>query len=368
MPWTEERKCLLWLSTAEITADRVQKLLGKYIAAQGIWDAFHTDMSLKFKDKSKVVLERLHTRAALEDTIARLENMHIRCLFRDDREYPELLQYIDDPPYLLYCVGEMSAFQRPMVAVVGTRDPSRYGKEMAFSIAKGLAEVGVCIVSGMARGIDSCAHEGALKANGITAAVLGSGLNVCYPVENRPMLRTIVTKGGVAISEYPLDAEPHTFHFPHRNRVISGLSHGILFVEGKRQSGGMLTVASALAQGREVFAAPGQIGTVGAEGPHIIIREGARMVTCAKDVLDDLSLDLERFRPVSKATETALPPEQQSIVEALRREPLTLDALSKATGHPAQVLMTELGVMEIMGQVRKEKGNLFFLSQSWLHG
>ena len=368
MPWSEERKCLLWLSAAEITADRVQRLLGKYITARGIWDAFDTAQSPNFKDKSRAVLERLHSRAALEDIIARLEKMRIRCLFRDDGEYPELLQSIDDPPYLLYCAGEMTAFRRPMVAVVGTRDPSRYGREMAFSIARDLAEVGVCVVSGMARGIDSCAHEGALKADGVTAAVLGSGLNVCYPAENRPMLRTIVARGGVAVSEYPLDAEPNTFHFPHRNRLISGLSHGILFVEGKRQSGGMLTVASALAQGREVFAAPGQIGTIGAEGPHVIIREGARMVTCARDVLDDLSLDLERFRPGAKAVEAALSPGQQSIVEALRREPLTLNELSKTTGRSAQSLMEELGVMEIMGQVRKEKGNLFLLTQSWLHG
>ena len=362
MPWSEERMRLLWLSAAEITADRVQRLLEKYTAAQGIWDAFQGAQSPNFKDGSRAVLERLHSLAALEDLIAKLDKKRIRCLFRDDEEYPELLQSINDPPYLLYCAGDLSAFRRPVVAVVGTRDPSRYGREMALSVARELAEVGVCIVSGMARGIDSCAHEGALKAGGVTAAVLGSGLNVCYPPENRSVLRAIVAKEGVAVSEYPLDAEPHTYHFPHRNRLISGLSHGVFFVEGKRQSGGMLTVASALAQGREVFAAPGQIGTIGSEGPHAIIREGARMVTCAKDILDDLSLDLERFRPAVETAEAAPSPGRQSIVEALRREPLTLDELSKATGCSAQFLLTELGVMEIMGQVRKEKGNLFFLA------
>ena len=220
-----------------------------------------------------------------------------------------------------------------MVAL-GTRT-RRYAKEMAFSLAQGLAEVGVCVVSGLARGIDSCAHEGALQAGGVTAAVLGSGLNACYPPEKAPLLRAIVTGGGLALSEYPLDAEPATYHFPHRNRVIAGLSHGLVFVEGKVQSGGMLTVAAALHQGREVFAVPGQVGTVGAQGPHAILREGARLATCAQDILADLSLDLERVRPRPGVENGPASPLEAGILSALGREALGLEALCQATGASA---------------------------------
>jgi DNA processing protein len=249
------------------------------------------------------------------------------------------------------------------VAIVGTRYPSGYGKNVARAIAAGLGQAGVTVVSGLARGIDASAHEGAVEGGGPTVAVLGSGVNVPYPIENVGLYRKIAEGEGILLSEYPMDAAPVTYHFPHRNRVISGLSHGIVFVEGKVKSGGMITVRTALDQGREVFAVPGCVGQAVSEGPHAILREGARLVTSAADVL--LDMGLERFleqphaepEPPLGENET-----QVRVLRALLREPMGLDNLCEATGHSADQLMAELSIMEIMGQIRRDSGNIFALA------
>lgn len=361
MELSREQLCLLGLSAAEITADRVHKLKAEFGSAQGIWEAFAQER-IPTRGKAAEKLKGLQVKGALEAYVHRTHALHMKLLFLGDEEYPEALSQIDDPPYVLYYAGDIAALHKPMVAVVGSRVPSRYGREMAGHIAQELAEAGICIVSGLARGIDSCAHEGALRGQGITAAVLGSGLNVPYPPENTAMLRKIALSGGVVLSEYPLDADPATYHFPHRNRVISGLSQALIFVEGKVKSGGMLTVSSALAQGREVFAVPGQVGHAGAEGPHTIIREGARLVTSAQDVLDDLNLPHRQFSQCSRN----LQPEndkQRDILSALARESLTLEGLSTETGLATDVLITELSMMEVMGQITRERGNFFSLAR-----
>lgn len=363
MAFTLEQRRLLWLSAAEIAPDRLSGLLAEFGSLEGIWEGFSEGRVRGLRPKTEETLRGLHSDAAMDDLIGRMEKSNVRVLFREDPAYPYLLSFIDDPPYVLYSAGDTAAFQRPMVAVVGTRLPSAYGRDMAVAISSGLAEAGFCVVSGLARGIDSAAHEGVLKAGGVTVAVLGSGINVPYPPENVSMMRHIARSGGLVVSEYPLDAEPATYHFPHRNRVISGLSHALVFVEGKVKSGGMLTVASALRQGREVFAVPGRIGNSGAEGPHSIIREGARLITCAQDVMDDLGVDLRRFLPRGRGPEEEeAAPTGNPVLDALSREPMTLDGLAKETGRSPQDLMTELSVMEVLGQVRRETGNLFVLS------
>ena len=367
MSFSVEQRCKLWLSTAEVTTDQLQPLTCQCESAAGVWEAFAKDKERMFPQAQVVSLERMHNEKEIDDYVNRLEKLKITVLFEESEDYPALLREIDDPPYVLYCVGHLSALQKPLISVIGTRRPSAYGKQMGRQIARGLAEAGVCVVSGLAYGIDACAHEGALEGKGATVAVLGSGVNTPYPQENIPLLRSIIKGGGLAMSEFPLDAKPLPGHFPYRNRVISGLSQALVFVEGKIKSGGMITVASALAQGREVFAVPGQAGTTGAEGPHTILREGARLATSARDILEDLGL-LEEPSVISMAAqpgtetegmETSTSPVQRMILEALKRESMTMDQLIIATGSRAEDLMPELSVMEIMGQVRKDAGNLF---------
>lgn len=367
MKLTQTQRCLLWLSAAEVTPAKVEQLLVKYGSYEDIWEGFGKSLT-KTTSGEGVILSRLYTPGAMEDMIGRLDSLDIQVMFRGDDAYPDPLASLDDSPYVLYGMGDFRALTLPMVGVVGTRLPSSYGRDMARNIGHDLAATGVCVVSGMARGIDSAAHEGALKAQGITVAVLGSGLNVPYPAENASLLKRIAESGGLAISEFPLDAEPKAFHFPRRNRIISGLCSGLVFVEGKVQSGGMSTVTHALAQGREVFGVPGRAGTTVAEGPHTIIREGARLVTCGQDILEDLGLiALRQVKHYGAQQETVIPMDEAimqppTIAEALGREPMTLDQLSSATKRDPQELLTELSVMEILGHIRKEAGNFFVLT------
>ena len=364
MRFTEEQRCLLWLSAAEISADRVQRMLEERCSAIALWEDYASGISLTQSAEANHTLNRYHSDLAMDALCERIEKKGVTPVFRNDPAYPPLLGCIDDPPYVVYVMGDVAVLSRPAVAVVGTRYPSAYGRNMARAMAFGLCEAGVCVVSGMARGIDGCAHEGAVDAKGPTVAVLGSGVNVPYPLENVGLYRKIIECAGAVISEYPLDAIPQTYHFPHRNRVISGLSHAVVFVEGRVKSGGMITVSTALQQGRDVFAVPGCVGQAVSEGPHTIIREGARLVTSAEDVLLDLGLEPKTDLTAEKRE---LPPMgdtpiQKAILKVLLREPMGMDSLCAETGYTADELMAELGVMEIMGQIRREGGNIFAIA------
>lgn len=361
MELTMEQRCLLWLSSAEISASHTDALIAQYGSACGVWENYQKPDGPRFMPKGKKMLDENYSDAGIDKLIRQLEQKHVHLLFRDDEAYPPLLKEIKDPPYLLYYAGNLSCLENSCVAIVGTRTPSDYGRHMAGKIAAGLCEAGVTVISGLARGIDYAAHQGALRADGCTVGVLGSGINNPYPSEHTPLLRQIAKGKGLILSEYPLDAPPMPFHFPHRNRIISGCCIGTVFVEGRLKSGGMLTVSAALDQGREVFAVPGQTGYAGAEGPLAIMREGARVVTSAEDVLEDLSmLPLYRAKPVAKA-EPVLPVIQQRILKALQIQPLTIDQLSESLGFSSDDIITETSIMEISGLIRREAGNSYAL-------
>lgn len=361
MNLTDEQKRLLWLSSAEVSASRVDALIAEYGSAVEVWKAWRKPSGPTFVGKAQKVLKAYETDDQLSELIDRLEKNHVHLLFRDHQDYPDLLREIENPPYLLYYAGSLACLKKPCVAIVGTRTPSDYGRHMAYQLAKDLTAAGVTIISGLARGIDSAAHQGALDAGGSTVGIMGSGINNPYPAENTPMLRRIVGQKGVVFSEYPLDSTPMPFHFPYRNRIISGCSIASIFVEGRIQSGGMHTVSSALDQGREVFAVPGQTGYIGAEGPLAIMREGARLITCADDVLEDLSLKRITARQKPKQTIPSLTEEQRIIVRALRIQPMNIDDLSQKTGLSSDQLITELSIMEIDGLVIREAGSSFAL-------
>jgi len=357
---TAEQKCLLWLSNAEVTPGYLQKLLETYHSVEEIWAQFGKEKGPQFPQAAYHLLKAAHTPAAIDDIAEKLDRKNVNLLFQGDQDYPYLLETIQDPPYLLYYAGRISCLQMPAIALVGTRTPSQYGLEVAAKLAADLAEVGICVVSGLARGIDSAAHNAVLQANGRTIGVLGSGINVPYPPENRSMLRKIAGGVGLIISEYPLDAPPVAYHFPHRNRIISGLCIGTVLIEGKIQSGGMHTVHSALNQGREVFAIPGHIGNTGSEGPHAILREGARLITCAEDLLEDLGFSAPA-RDTKTSSQEKLNPVQQAIVAQLHIQELTPQEISEATQIAFDTIMTELGTLEIMGVIVREAGNRFHL-------
>jgi len=207
----------------------------------------------------------------------------------DDEEYPPNLKEIYDPPPLLYVLGSLIPQDRRAVAIVGSRYPTTYGQMFAERIALGLSQRGITLVSGLARGIDSSAHRGALTAGGRTIGVLGCGIDIIYPPENRKLFDQVAAQGAI-LSEFPLGTPPDSDHFPIRNRVISGISLGVVVVEATLRSGSLITARFALDQGREVFAVPGNADSARSAGTNRLIREGAKLVTQAEDILEEISI------------------------------------------------------------------------------
>ncbi len=206
-----------------------------------------------------------------------------------DASYPHLLKEIPSPPLLLYAKGNIQLLSAQSIAVVGTRLPSQYGKTMAFDFSRELSLAGLAIVSGLARGIDTYAHKGALETGGLTVAVLGSGLNHVYPHQNRELASEIFKKG-LLVSEYPLNTMPLPENFPRRNRIISGLSKGVVVVEAASRSGALITANFAVNQNREVFAVPGPVGRGQNKGTHSLIKEGAMLVDSVEDILEEINI------------------------------------------------------------------------------
>jgi len=272
-----------------------------------------------------------------------------------DPRYPESLKTIYDPPILLYVQGSLPEPGSLHVAVVGSRIASLYGMRMAREISKGLAEAGVVVVSGLALGVDSAGHEGALAGDGRTLAVLGGGIRRLYPAENKKLADQIVKKGAL-ISEYPIDMSPQAGFFPIRNRIISGLSSAVLVVEAKAKSGALITADSALEQGRDVFAVPGNADAARSQGTNGLLKQGAKLVTSAEDILNELKIS-HSPRPVAKALDLA--PEEGKIYSLLEGEGLAVDDLIEQSGLSTQQALSALTMLEMKGIVKQQPGKIF---------
>ncbi len=239
-------------------------------------------------------LQSQETRRKAELELGKCLQNGIHLLAQDDPEYPKLLKEIYDPPIILFVKGDVKCLNTPAVAIVGSRRATPYGVNTAERISRDLASRGVLICSGLARGIDTAAHRGALEARGLTIAVLGSGLNVIYPKENKRLVQQIEQQGCV-ISEFPLNAGPVPQNFPIRNRIISGLSLGVCLVEAAEYSGSLITARMALEQGREVFAVPGNITSRNSFGPNLWIKQGAKLVQDWQDIVEEFPRSLKEF-------------------------------------------------------------------------
>lgn len=279
----------------------------------------------------------------------RAGELGVRLISWDEPEYPRLLKQIYDPPLVLYVCGDPAALQGTAVAVVGTRHPTHYGCESAYRFGFQLGGAGYVVVSGLARGIDAEAHRGALEAKGRTVAVLGGALDCLYPEENRGLATQMARQGGAVVSEYPFGRQPDRQTFPMRNRIVSGLSAGVLVVEASLQSGTLITVDQALEQGRTVMAMPGRIDSVASQGCHRLLRGGARLVTSVDDIAEELQelIAVPPSRPPTKrddAAAAAAPPaaglssEEQRLLVALGAEETSVDDLVRLSGlEPGRV-------------------------------
>ncbi len=293
-----------------------------------------------------------------DEEIKKAEAMGVRILTLYDEAYPETLRTIYDPPALLYVQGVFSDWQKPVVAIVGSRAASLYGQKMAREIASNLARAGVVVISGLALGIDSAAHEGALDGGGETLAVLGGGLRKIYPQENKKMSEEILKKGAL-ISEYPVDMAPLPAYFPIRNRIISGLSRGVLVVEAAEKSGALITVDAALEQGRDVFAIPGNADSKRSAGTNRLIKEGAKLVLNANDILEELGLPLGDSQAVHAPGRPVLTPEEEKLLSCFDGEALHVDRIAETSGLSLSATLSTLSYLEMKKLVERIPGEYY---------
>jgi DNA processing protein len=292
-----------------------------------------------------------------------IEERGIKILTLKDDNYPEFLKTIPDPPIILYILGEIKARDEVALAVIGSRSPTPYGRMTAESLSKALAEIGFTIVSGMARGIDSIAHRAALAAGSRTIAVLGSGLGVVYPPENRSLMEKIACSGAV-ISEFPLFTKPEKANFPSRNRLISGLSLGVIVIEAAATSGSLITANHALEQNREVFAVPGNIQSPKSKGSNWLIKKGAKLVESIEDILEELPLSVrEQLKPLnSTSSETSLEgltSEESLILSLIPFDGKDWDSLVAQSKLPPGRVASILIMLELKGLIRQLGGRVF---------
>lgn len=283
-----------------------------------------------------------------------------------DEDYPVLLKEIADPPPLLYVRGNLPNTRRS-ISIVGSRHATKYGIRMTRRLCRDFAGLGWCVISGMAVGIDTAAHEGALAGNGPTVAVLGSGLGRIYPRENLPLSRRI-SENGAVISELPLFADPDPHHFPARNRIISGMSLGTVVVEAAKRSGSLITARLAAEQNREVFAVPGSVHSFKSSGTHQLIKQGAKLVEQTRDVLEELAPMLQDPSPLPITADSVpeplpnLPPEELRVAVALDAYPVHIDDLSRQLDLPVHTISSILLSLELNGVICQLPGKYFSLA------
>ncbi|MBI2734083.1 MAG: DNA-protecting protein DprA [Aquabacterium sp.] len=373
----ELRAWLRLLLTPHVGPASARKLLAAWGSPQAVFAAGETALAALVNKRERTALgkepdgldEQVDATLAWLDQSPQLANgriaRHLLCLA--DPAYPPMLLQASDPPLLLFAQGRLDLLARPAVAVVGSRHPSPQGRDNAYAFAKALSQAGVTVISGLALGVDGAAHAGALDGGlGSTIAVVGTGLDLVYPKTHQALANRLIEQG-LLLSEFALGTPPLTTNFPKRNRIVAALSRGTLVVEAAVQSGSLITARLAAEMGREVLAIPGSIHSPHARGCHALIKQGAKLVETAQDVLEELRLevlpplgapltaDADRVDGVDAGASD----QEDPILAAMGYDPVSQDALSARTGWGAADLGARLLELELMGQVARLPGQLF---------
>ncbi len=359
----------LLLSTDGIGPGKVRNLLSKFHSLENIIsanlnslltvDGISDHLALRIQHSSKLFSQKI---SEIKNELEKLDKLNASIITVWDKEYPPILKKIYDPPLILYVKGNLTEADNFSISIVGTRQPSNYGKVQAERLAADLVSQNITIISGMARGIDSISHSAALKNNGRTIAIIGSGLDVIYPPENKKLFEAISQQGAV-ISEFKLGTKPDAQNFPRRNRIISGMSLGCIVVETALEGGAMQTASFALDQDREVFAVPGNLGVRQSEGTNFLIQKGeAKLIRSAEDVLIELELKLKPILgkniPKQQIDLTLF---EEKILGTLRDEPLQIDKISSLTNLTTSDCLVHLLSLEFKGLVKQLPGKMFAL-------
>lgn len=349
----------LWMACVpHMTPARFYRLLTRFGDARAVWENVE-DAARTLPEKPAAELRAARSERRFYELFSRLETLGMMAATRIGELYPARLTTICDPPPALFFRGGMRFADEKPFGIVGARNASHDGRRAALEIAQGLAREGVTVVSGLARGVDSAAHQGAVNVGGLTVAVLGCGADVVYPPENGKLVSDILANGGAVVSEYPPGTPPYASNFPARNRIISGLSEGVLMVEGRKNSGAMITMNQALSQGRDVFAVPGSIYAALSEGPNQLIFDGAGPVRSHFDILEALRWGA---RPSAREEEEALAPmapDEQAIVDLLKIEGLSFEELLYRTGFNTGALNSLLTILELRGIIKRLPGKMY---------
>jgi len=362
-----DRRAWLILALAYLRVAELESLLSRYGSVAAITALGPEELRKAGLSDEKANSIHAPDTAAVDSALAWHEEDNHHLLAFGDEAYPELLAQIPGAPLLLYVNGDIDALHLPALAIVGSRNPTAGGTRNAWQFGKHLAQQGFAIVSGLAQGIDTAAHQGALDAPGRTIAVLGHGIDRVYPAANRDLAHRIATSGAL-ITEYPPGARPERWHFPERNRLISGLSLGTLVVEAARRSGSLITARLAAEQGREVFALPGSIHNPLARGCHELIRQGAKLVETATDILAELGPlagHMLETTTTPAETETSSAPEPDADYDQLRKllshDPIGIDELERQSGLTIGELSSMLLILELHGEVEPLSGGRYSL-------
>ncbi len=351
----ESRERGYWLALTRVVGigpARFQRLLQHFGSAARAWHADGQALLAAGLDARSVrALLALRQHVDPADEERRLRAQRITALTLEDAAYPAALRSITDPPPVLFLRGALTVADEWAVAIVGTRRATAYGRQVAEHLAGTLAQAGVTVVSGLARGIDACAHRAALAAGGRTIAVLAHGLDTVYPPEHARLADEIAERGAL-VTEFPLGTRPDAANFPRRNRILAGLARATVVVEAGHKSGALITADLALEHGRDVFAVPGSILSPASQGTNALIKEGARPVTDPRDLLEELHLSLAVEKQAVRQT---LPVDatEAALLTHLSAEPVHVDELSRQAGLPIAAVTSALVLMELKGLVRQ---------------
>ncbi|MBN2424320.1 MAG: DNA-processing protein DprA [Calditrichaceae bacterium] len=362
MKFTSENLLRLY-SVPGIGGVRMRQLISIFGSPENVLNASVREL-MEVEGIDKIRASKIHSGVDEEfvrEQLVRVNDYGVKLLSYWDEEYPERLKSIFDPPPFLFARGDFSIMEKPAFAIVGTRNPTSYGRMITEQIAADLTKHNFVIISGFARGVDTAAHKAAFKHGGKTIAVLGNGVDLIYPAANRELYSQMLDNG-LLLSEYPMGAVPDAGNFPKRNRLISGMSYGVLITEAGAKSGALLTAMYGLDQNREIFAVPGTVVSENSKGTNKLIKEGAKLVESVDDILIELKSILNINMDSVEAKEKALPDLKGSdklVYDFLSLEPVHIDQIAYKTGLSTSEALSVLLTLELMGHIKQLAGKMF---------
>lgn len=361
------RDALIWLTSIKgVNIKTVDLLENKFKELKNIWEVDNDEIlsTSQISDKVKFEIIKNRNEGYYENLIMRIRKSGANIITYYDEEYPANLRFIENSPKVLYVKGQLKLEDSISISIVGSRKSTSYGKWVAEKITTELSELGVTIISGLAKGIDTYAHINAIKNNARTIAVLGSGVDIIYPQSNRELYYKI-QENGCIISEFPLGTQPFQYNFPQRNRIISGLSLGVVVVEAREKSGSLITAHHAIEQGREVFAVPGNINSLYSKGTNLLIKDGAKIVTSIEDIIEEipqLKANYSNCIKRKKLDYSQFSTDEIKVLKCIADGPVHCDVIVQKTGINITEINSILTILEIKGAVKQLPGRIFLVN------